>query len=269
MLPSRIKAKLARDKPVLVTTISLSDPLLFEMASMMGFDGIWLDLEHHSHSVESANTYIRAARVGVSDVIARPAKGEFMRLARLLEAGARGIMYPRCDDAKEAAEVVRWSKFAPLGERGMDGGNPDQPYCSMPASEYIAAANRETFIVVQIEQETALEQVEEIAKVPGIDVLMLGPADFTVLSGIPGQIDSEKVRNAKVRIAAAARAAGIHWGTTCPNLRHIEENLAMGARFLCHDADILMVKRGLEQIRQDCQPLGFTFDAPAESRVKL
>ena len=87
MFPSRIKAKLARDKPVLVTTISLSDPLLFEMASMMGFDGIWLDLEHHSHSVESANAYIRAVRVGVSDVIARPAKGEFMRLARLLEAG--------------------------------------------------------------------------------------------------------------------------------------------------------------------------------------
>ena len=97
-------------------------------------------------------------------------------------------MYPRCDDANEAAEVVRWSKFAPLGERGMDGGNPDQPYCSMPAPEYIAAANRETFIVVQIEQQKALEQVEEIAKVPGVDVVMLGPADFTVLSGIPGQI---------------------------------------------------------------------------------
>ena len=72
-----------------------------------------------------------------------------------------------------------------------------------------------------------------------------------------------------MRIAAAARAAGIHWGTTCPTLRHIEENLAMGARFLCHDADILMVKRGLEKIRQDCLPLGFTFDVPAESRVKL
>ena len=55
-----------------------------------------------------------------------------MRLGRLLEAGAKGIMYPRCDDAKEAREVVRWSKFAPLGERGFDGANPDQPYCSMP-----------------------------------------------------------------------------------------------------------------------------------------
>lgn len=267
MFPSRIKAKLAKNEPALITAICLSDPCLFEMASIMGFDGIWLDLEHHSHSVEAANNYIRATRVGVSDVVARPAKGEFMRMARLLEAGARGIMYPRCDNAKEAAEVVRWSKFAPLGERGFDGANPDQPYCSMSMTDYISAANRETLIVVQIEQESSLDQVEEIARVPGVDVLMLGPADFTVLSGIPGQFDGEKVRNAKLRIAAAARAAGIHWGTTNATPRHIEESLAMGARFICHNADILMVKRGLEEVRKACEPLGFTFDAPAVSRV--
>jgi 4-hydroxy-2-oxoheptanedioate aldolase len=269
MLPSRVKAKLAKNQPVLVTALCLSDPSLYELASLMGFDALWLDMEHHAHSVESANNYIRAARVGVSDVIARPAKGEFMRLGRLLEAGAKGIMYPRCDDAKEAAEVVRWSKFAPLGERGFDGANPDQPYCSMSMTDYIAEANRETFIVVQIEQASALEHVEEIAKVPGIDVIMLGPADFTVLGGIAGQFDGEVVLNAKKRIAAATRAAGINWGTTCATLKHIEANMELGARFLCHGADILMVKRGLEQIRDDCKSLGFTFDGPVESRVKL
>ena len=269
MLPSRVKAKLAKNQPVLVTALCLSDPSLYELASLMGFDALWLDMEHHAHSVESAGNYIRAARVGVSDVIARPAKGEFMRLGRLLEAGAKGIMYPRCDDAKEAAEVVRWSKFAPLGERGFDGANPDQPYCSMPMTDYIAEANRETFIVVQIEQASALEHVEEIAKVPGIDVIMLGPADFTVLGGIAGQFDGEMVLAAKKRIAAAVRAADINWGTTCATPKHIEINMELGARFLCHNADILMVKRGLEQVREDCKKLGFTFDGPAESRVKL
>jgi 4-hydroxy-2-oxoheptanedioate aldolase len=267
MFSSRVKAKLAQNKPVLVTAVCLSDPSLFELASLMGFDALWLDLEHHAHSVEAANNYIRAARVGVSDVIARPAKGEFMRLSRLLEAGARGIMYPRCDNAAEAAEVVRWAKFAPLGERGFDGANPDQPYCSMSMGDYIAAANRETFVVVQIEQASALENVEAIAKVPGVDVVMLGPADFTVLSGIAGQFDSEVVLNAKRRIAAAASDAGIHWGTTCATPKHIEQNMELGARFICHGADILMVKRGLEQIRSDCTSLGFTFDGTAESRV--
>ena len=72
----------------------------------MGFDGIWMDLEHHGYRLETASTLMRAARVGSSDIVARPAKGEFMRMGRLLEAGATGIMYPRCGDAAEAADVV-------------------------------------------------------------------------------------------------------------------------------------------------------------------
>jgi 4-hydroxy-2-oxoheptanedioate aldolase len=146
---------------------------VYELTSLMGFDGIWMDLEHHGYSVETAGALMRAARVGGADILARPAKGEFMRMARLLEMGAQGIMYPRCDDAAEAREVVRWSKFAPLGRRGVDGGNPDMPYCTMPLPEYIERANAETFLVIQIEDPAALEHVEEIAAVPGIDVLFL------------------------------------------------------------------------------------------------
>jgi len=81
MRPSRIKAKLVRQQPVLVTSIHFSDPSIFELVSLMGFDGIWLDMERHAYSLEAANSYIRAARGGVSDVITRPAKGEFMRMA--------------------------------------------------------------------------------------------------------------------------------------------------------------------------------------------
>ena len=187
MRPSKIKAKLARREPVLVTSLALTDASLFELASLMGFDGIWLDLEHHAHSVETAATLMRAARVGTADVMARPAKGEFMRLARLLEAGANGIMYPRCDNAQEARELVTWSKFHPKGKRGIDSANADNPYCMMPLAPYVEYANEQTFLVAQIEDPAALEHVEEIAAVDGIDVLFFGPGDFGVLSGIPGQ----------------------------------------------------------------------------------
>src|SRR5690606_31357815 len=131
----------------------------------------WIDLEHHAHSMETATNLMRAARVGASDIIARPAKGEFMRMGRLLEAGAQGIMYPRCDDASEAREVVTWAKFPPLGRRGIDGGNPDMPYCSMPVAQYLKEANEETFLVIQIEDPLALDHVEEIAAVDGVDVI--------------------------------------------------------------------------------------------------
>jgi len=267
MRPSRIKAKLARDEPVLITTLHLTDPSIYELASLMGFDGIWMDLEHHIHSLETAGELMRAARVGTADVVVRPAKGEFMRMGRILEAGAHGIMYPRCDDAKEAREVVRWSKFAPLGERGCDSANADAPYCSMPIDHYVKEANEQTFVIVQLEHASAIEQAEAIAAVKGIDVLMLGPADYSVLSGIPGQLRHPTIQKAKEKIAAAARNAGIHWGCPSLTLTDIRENLEMGARFICHNADIRIIKSGLESIQSDCEPLGFTFNNQFNDRL--
>lgn len=257
---SKVRARLRQNKPALITTLHYIDPTLYEMTSLMGFDGIWMDLEHHHYSVETAANLMRAARVGTSDIIARPAKGEFMRMARLLEAGAQGIMYPRCESAAEAAEVVRWAKFAPLGERGLDGANADAPYCTAPLKPYLRTANEETVVIVQIESPKALEDVEAMAKVPGVDVLMLGPADFTVLAGVPGQFDHPLVLQARDRIAAAAARAGIHWGTVGFSPEHTRELLKQGARFICHGADIVALKRALEQIQTQFTPLGFTFD---------
>src|SRR3954466_11505140 len=108
MRPSKIKAKLKRHEPVLLTTLHYFDPSLYEMTSLLGFDGIWLDLEHHGTGVETAMTLLRAARVGNADVMVRPGKGEFMRMGRLLEAGAQGILYPRCSGPDEARDVVTW-----------------------------------------------------------------------------------------------------------------------------------------------------------------
>jgi 4-hydroxy-2-oxoheptanedioate aldolase len=259
MRPSRIKAKLARNEPVLLVTLHLTDPSTFELTSLLGFDGIWMDLEHHGYSVETAMTLMRAARVGTAEVMVRPAKGEFMRLGRLLEAGAQGILYPRCDDAAEARQVVTWSKFAPLGKRGFDGGNPDMPYCSLPMADYLRAANEQTFVVIQIEDPHALENARAIAEVEGVDALFLGPADFSILSGIPGQFDHPLLRDALRKVADAARRAGKHWGMPTGSAEQTRELLALGARLICHGADIVMIRDGLEQIQRQFRPLGFMF----------
>jgi 4-hydroxy-2-oxoheptanedioate aldolase len=259
MRPSVIKAKLRRNEPVLLTSLALADPSLFELASVMGFDGIWLDLEHHSHSVETAATLMRAARVGTADVMLRCAKGEFMRMGRLLEAGANGIMYPRCDDAAEARELVAWSKFAPMGRRGLDSANGDNPYSMTPVPRYVREANEQTFLVVQIEDPAALDHVDAIASVEGVDVLFIGPADFSLLAGYPGQVDHPVVRDAIRRVASACERSGKAWGLPTPTPQRARELLEMGARFLAYGADILMVKNGREAIRHDFSPLGFRF----------
>jgi 4-hydroxy-2-oxoheptanedioate aldolase len=262
MRTSVVKAKLARNEPVLAVTVHFTDPSVAELASLLGFDCLWLDLEHHATSLETASNLIRASRVGNADVVARPAKGEFMRMGRLLETGAAGIMYPRCESAAEAAEVVKWAKFAPLGRRGVDGGNPDMPYLTMPVADYLKAANEQTFIVMQLEDSEAVARADEIAAVPGIDVLFLGVGDFTVLSGFPGRFDHPAVDDAVRRVASAAAKAGIHWGMPCFSPEHGRRLIDLGARFLAHSADLSILKKGLEQIRVDFAPLGCRF-APA------
>jgi len=259
MRQSVIKAKLARNEPVLLTQLHFMDASIYELTSLMGFDGIWMDLEHHGYSVQTAAAMMRAARVGKADILARAAKGEFMRISRLLEAGAQGIMYPRCDDAAEAAEVVRWAKFAPLGKRGFDGGNPDVPYCMMSMEEYIREANEQTFIVIQLEEDRAVDNARAIAEVEGVDVIFFGPADFSVLSGIPGQFDHPLVLKTVEKVAEAARKAGKHWGMPGRSVKHIRQLLDMGARFICYGADILMVRDGLVEIQEQTRQLGFTF----------
>jgi 4-hydroxy-2-oxoheptanedioate aldolase len=169
-------------------------------------------------------------------------------------------MYPRCDDAREARELVTWSKFHPKGKRGADSGNGDNPYCTMPLAPYVAFANEQTFLVAQIEDPSALDHVEEIAEVDGIDVLFFGPGDFGVLSGIPGQFDHPSYAAAIRRIGDAAERAGKAWGMPSPSLERTRELLDMGARFIAHGADIIMVKTGLEAIRESFAGLGFTFD---------
>ena len=260
MRTSRIIEKLGRDEPVLITQLHFTDPSVYELTTLMGFDGIWMDMEHHFYSLETASVMMRAARVGVTDIVARTGKGEFMRMQRMLEAGAQGIMYPRCDDAAEARQVVQWAKFQPMGVRGFDGGNPDMPYCSMPTLQYLKEANEQTFIIIQVEQPNTLENIDEIAAVEGVDVLMLGPCDFSIQSGFPGDLSNEKITVAVKRISEAAKKAGKKWGLPVGSIDAAKKMLDLGASVLFYHADIVAVKLAQEQMQRDFAPLGFTFE---------
>ncbi len=261
MFASKVKAKLAKNEVVHMVALHLTDAALYEMVGLMGFDCIWVDMEHHVFSLETVQDRIRAARLGSgADTMVRPAKGEFMHLARMLEAGASGIMYPRCSSAEEARRVVQAMKFHPLGIRGFDGGNRDMPFCSMPMDEYTKQANEQTFLLVQIEEPEAVEQAEDIAAVEGVDGLFFGPADFSVLSNIPGQMRHPLILDAREKIAKAAERAGKHWGTPAGSVEHFKELKDMGAKLIPYCADIIMVRNALEQIQQDLGELGLKFD---------
>lgn len=252
-------AKWRTGEPVLGTTLHVADPSVYEMVSLMGFDLIWIDLEHHSHSVETASGLMRAARVGGADIIARPAKGEFMRLARLLEAGAQGIMYPRCTSAEEAAMVVQNAKFPPMGDRGLDAAGPDMPYGLMDLPTYLKAANEETFLAIQIEDKAGLDQAEAIAGTSGVDLLFFGPGDYSIRNGFTGNFDDERYWKAVRRIADAATSAGKWWGTPALNASHAQRLLDLGAMLVTRSSDMSLLRLAYEGLKSEFRTLGFTF----------
>jgi 4-hydroxy-2-oxoheptanedioate aldolase len=159
-------------------------------------------------------------------------------------------MYPRCDGPDEAREVVKWAKFAPLGKRGFDGSGPDVPYLLNPLDQYLKEANEQTFVLIQMEEPHAVEQAEAIAAVPGVDMLMLGPADFSVLTGIPFNFSHPTVVAAIEKVARAAKNQGKHWAATCGSIEIAKKYIDMGCGLIFHGCDIVYVKAGLEQVRQ-------------------
>jgi 4-hydroxy-2-oxoheptanedioate aldolase len=131
---------------------------------------------------------------------------------------------------------------------------------SLPLTEYLRVANQQTFIVIQLEHQQAVDRADEIAAVDGVDVIMLGPGDFSILSGIPCQYDHDLVRTAWEKLAAAASRHGKHWGGPAFSTDHARQLLDMGARFICHSADIVLLKLAFERLQDDFVKLGFTFD---------
>jgi 4-hydroxy-2-oxoheptanedioate aldolase len=242
MRTSKVKQIWNEGGLALGTLIKSIDPVHSEALSQMDFDFLWYDLEHSDKSVETFCNLARATRVGDVDLLARPARWEYMRMGRIMEAGATGIMYPRCESVEEAKEVIRFSKFFPLGERGFDGGNADNNYGQYPADEYTEKANAETWITIQIESPAALPHVRDIAEIEGVDCIFLGPTDMSLMTGIPGQTKDPSIQAIAKQIADDTLAAGKAFGTMIFDMDNAKYMQDIGATILIHGADIVHYK---------------------------
>ena len=187
---------------------NLSDPRVIEIVSMAGIDSVWLCNEHVPSSWLVIENQIRAAKLYDVDTLVRVEKGSYSDYVKPFEADATGIIVPHVTTADEARQIVKWTRFQPVGRRPMDGGNADGKFCALAVKDYIANNLRERLVILQIESPEALENVEQILAVPGFDGVCFGPADFAHLSGRPGETSSPRVIAARQRVARAARAHG-------------------------------------------------------------
>ena len=230
--------KLRRDELVVSTKLNISDPVIAELAAYAGFDAIWVDMEHTPTDYQEIKNAFYAAKARGAETIVRTTRGAYSNLTRALEFDAAAIMVPHVMSKKDAEEVAYYTKFHPIGRRPIDGGNGDGMYCLMGTEDYIKYSNEQKLTIIQIEDIEAYEEIEEIAAVPGIDMLFFGPADFSHSLGMPTNIANEKTMEAKRRVAEVARRHGKLAGTV-GGVGNMRELYDMGYRLINLGADVI------------------------------
>jgi 4-hydroxy-2-oxoheptanedioate aldolase len=205
---SRILRELRAGKRPVCFKLNLCDPRIIELCGLSGASCVWICNEHVSNDWFNLENQVRAAKLYDLDTIVRVEKGSYSDYVKPFEADATAIMVPHVKSAEEAKHIVEMTRFHPLGRRPLDGGNPDGRYCQIPLTDYIAHSNAERLLIFQIESPEGLENVDAIAAVPGFDMLLFGPGDFSHLIGKAGQIGAPEVVAARKRVGEAARKHG-------------------------------------------------------------
>jgi 4-hydroxy-2-oxoheptanedioate aldolase len=237
MRPSRILKKLRNGESVCTFKLNTESPRLAEIAAMSGFDGLWLCNEHGGNNWQTVENMIRAAKIYDVDTVVRVSRGGYSDYVRPLEMDATGIMVPHIMSAQDARNLVKMTRFHPFGLRALDGGNQDGAYCNVPQLDYLRDSNEQRFIIGQIEDPEAVEELDDIAAVPGIDILLFGPGDFSHALGAPGDFTHPKLVDARKRMVAACKEHG-KFAATVGTLDNLEELLDMGFQYVNLGSDV-------------------------------
>lgn len=222
-----------------------ADSELVELMASSGFDAVWICSEHKRFDPSVMHSLIQACRLGGADALVRVRPSQYADLLWLLEAGARGIMLPRVRHPDEVREVVAAMKFHPQGRRGADVVHADSNFGRVPLADYLAEANRETFLAVQIEEPEVVPHLDEIAALPGVDVLFVGPGDLSLGYGQPGAHAGPEVMKVVEAVGAACRRHGKCAGLPCA-ADQVAKYRALGYGFLNVISDYRCVVNGLK-----------------------
>lgn len=248
MPPSIVRKKLAARELLFCAKSCYQDPELVELLASAGFSAIWICLEHKRIDPAVVYAMIQACRLGGADALLRVKPANYTDIIWLLESGARGIMLPRVRDPAEVREVAAAMKFAPEGRRGCDAVHVDANFGRTPLNDYLAAANRENFLVVQIEEPEVIVHIDAIAAIPGVDVLFVGPGDLSIGLGTTanGGVDHPEVQAVITRVAQACERHGKAAGIPCaPD--QVGRYRALGYRFFNVFSDYRGVSLGGRQ----------------------
>jgi 4-hydroxy-2-oxoheptanedioate aldolase len=197
MRANAMKAALARGETASGVSMMFSSPQLVEIVARLGFDWVLLDCEHGAISMESLEIMTMAAEAAGITAIARPRSNTPGAIMEVLERGVMGVQVPHVNTVEQARAVVEAVKFAPLGHRGLAARTRPSGYgIGISLEEHARQSNEQTLICIQIEEQEALENLDALLEVSGIDVYFLGPSDISQSLGHPGQLQHPDVKGA-------------------------------------------------------------------------
>jgi len=245
--------KLREGKKAVGTMVRMTrNPAVATMAHNAGLDYIMLDLEHGPYTMETVDDVFKVGRaLGLGCFVRVPelAKGY---VSRSLDSGATGVMVPMLESVEQAQLLVRWAKYAPLGSRGLGGaaGHSNFNGVSPDATPgFMAKANVDTIAIAQIETAQAIQNIDAIAAVSGIDALLIGPNDLAISMGCAGDLLGDILDKAIGKVSEAAQKHGKIFGMHAPDPL-LERWLSKGLTFIMNNLDTNILLAGLKAICQ-------------------
>ena len=249
-----IKEKMATGRIVRVVNLGslVNHPKFLEVTGIVGgFDGVWIDQEHNPISQRSIELALMACRAGKIEAFARVPPTDYGTIMRPMEAGCCGVMVAQIRTLEDAERMVQWAKYPPAGIRGLYGFSAESRYGAVPPAELVVNANRDRWLCLQIETIEALEIVDKIAAVDGVDSLFVGPFDLSCALGVTGEVLHPRCIEALERISAGVAAAGKSWGVLSVSPEHAAKCRELGCQLfsVTHEADLY--KRGFRGVKED------------------
>ncbi len=251
---TNLKKTLHEGGLVIGTMLSeVRNPNVAYLLAQCGYDYFIIDNEHGTYSAETVSNMIAAARGAGIAVIVRIPEIRRETIIKPLDAGAAGLLVPQVNTAGQAREIIVHAKYPPMGDRGVGLRRAHSRYGKVDAAEYLKQANQDTFIAVQAENPTAIENLEEIATVPGVDCVFVGPMDLSVGLGIPGQVTHPREVEAIDRVVEVCRRHNVVTGILMFDVAVLKPWVEKGMRFVAYSSDVSLLAdaaaRGIEELR--------------------
>jgi 2-dehydro-3-deoxyglucarate aldolase/4-hydroxy-2-oxoheptanedioate aldolase len=233
MLTNHVKKALKEGRLQIGCSFSqLRSPEVATMLGKAGFDWTYLDSEHGGFDLETLQDLSRAAIAAGMAPIIRVADVQYALVARALDCGGLGILVPRIEAPEVLAKAVSWAYFPPVGVRGFGLAAPHVNYEPVTMPQIIENRNANTLVAFQIETKLALERRDELVSVPGVDAVMVGPADLSISLGVPGDFENPKLIDAVEKIRDSCLKHGVAPGIHMRSLANAKFWKDRGMRFL-------------------------------------